>query len=67
MSHQTGALLMTSEFQTTELMKWFKHAKPVQIMYRQVPVFEAGWHVRACTMLQYDKVTFNMPWKGNYA
>ena len=66
MSHQTGALLMTSEFQTTELMNWFKHARPVQIMYRQVPVFQAGWHVTECTIFQDNKVTFDMPWKGNH-
>ena len=47
-SHQTGALLMTSEFQTIELMNKIRHVKPVQIMYRQVPVFHAGQRVREC-------------------
>ena len=48
MSHQTGALLMTSVFQSIELMNQIRHIKPVQIMYRQVPVFHAGQRVREC-------------------
>jgi len=42
MSHQTGALISASDLHTMELMNWFKHAKPVQIMYMQVPVFHAS-------------------------
>jgi hypothetical protein len=42
MSHQTGALIISSDFQTTELINWFKQATPVQIMYMQVPTFQAS-------------------------
>lgn len=41
MSHQTGAGLRTLSFQTTELMKRFRQAKPVYTMFRHVPIFQA--------------------------
>ena len=42
MSHQTGATFAIELFQTTELMKKFKQARPAQAMYKQVPTFHAG-------------------------
>lgn len=56
MSHQTGALIISSDFQTTELINWFKQATPVQIMYMQVPTFQARYQVRERTMLEDVKI-----------
>lgn len=42
MSHQTGAGLLKLLFQTTELMKKFRQARPVQAILRHVPVFQAS-------------------------
>ena len=41
-SHQTGAQLTTLPVHIMELMNWLRQANPVQIMYRQVPVFHAS-------------------------
>jgi hypothetical protein len=41
-SHQTGAQLTVLPAQTTELMKYIKHANPVQIIYMHVPTFQAS-------------------------
>jgi hypothetical protein len=41
-SHHTGAQLIAFPFQIMELMKKFKQPRPVQNMYRQVPVFHAS-------------------------
>jgi len=41
MSHQIGDQLIAFPRQTMELMNWLRQASPVQIIYRQVPVFQA--------------------------
>ena len=54
MSHQTGALLMTSEFHTIELINRTRHPRLVQIMYKHVPVFQAIWDVSWDTGIAVD-------------
>jgi len=40
-SHQTGAELLILSFQTMELMKNVRQARPVQAILRHIPVFQA--------------------------
>ena len=40
-SHQTGALLIASDFQTTLLMNWIKQSNAVQPPKRAQPTFQA--------------------------
>ena len=41
-SHHTGAQLIAFPFHTMELMNTFRQPRPVQNMYRHVPVFQAS-------------------------
>ncbi len=50
MSQYTGALIIMFLFHTTELMNSIRHPRPVQPMYKQVPVFQAmPYVVKTCT------------------
>lgn len=54
-------------FHTIELMKFTRHPRPVQNIYKQVPVFQAMPYVvrMRAPMTEISPRTFEVPIKGN--
>jgi hypothetical protein len=53
-------------FHTTELINVNRHPRPVQNIYKQVPVFQAMPYIlRMCLTTEISPRTFKVPIKGN--
>jgi hypothetical protein len=66
-SQYTGALLIMFLFHTIELIHCERHPRPVQNMYKQVPVFRAtlSFSERILQSMNSCTFTFKVPVEGN--
>jgi hypothetical protein len=67
MSQYTGALTTMLLFHRTELVKFIRHPRPVQNIYKQVPVFQAMPYIlrTRAPATEISMRTFEVPIEGD--